>query len=326
MKWSLILGVFLLITPSLRSQGQAPYIEVPRGQILQYGESLPMGLTISLRGVDTHEPPQVVPVSPNGTFECRHLAAGEYEATITNEQGEVILHEFVQFTPNSGPFVLRLRDPASLGPLSNRPVNSRTVSARELLHPIPSKAAKEFRRSQKAQDAGDIQGSIKHLEKAIEIDPDYMEAHNNLGARFMALQQYDKSAAEFQKAVELEPTSAKTQFGLSLALSVLGRYPEAEAPARRAVQLDPQLTSALYTLGQVLVMQNKVTPEAEEDLRKSAAKYPRARLMLAKLFALRGDANETAAQLREYLRSGSTDSRKEAEAWLARLSPSATPK
>lgn len=141
--------------------------------------------------------------------------------------------EFVTINGIRGPLSIRLP-----GMDLARP-DSGVVSASRLLHPIPPKAYKEFCRSQKIFQAGDIRSSMQHLERAIQIDPDYMEAHNNLGVRYMRLEQYEKALTEFQKTIVLDPESAKGHLNLSLALSILRRYPEAEVAARRAVHWSP---------------------------------------------------------------------------------------
>src|SRR5207248_4645586 len=62
------------------------------------------------------------------------------------------------------------------------------VSVGELL--VPAKAAKEVQRSEKAFQSGNVRESAQHLEKAVEIYPDYVYAHNLLGTRYMSLGDY----------------------------------------------------------------------------------------------------------------------------------------
>src|SRR5260221_4894217 len=50
---------------------------------------------------------------------------------------------------------------------------------------IPSKAIKEFERSQKAFQSGDVRASADHLQRALHIYPDFIQAHNTLGVRFV---------------------------------------------------------------------------------------------------------------------------------------------
>ena len=98
---------------------------------------------------------------------------------------------------------------------------------RELL--IPEKARKELRRSQNALQSGDARSSAQHLERALQIYPNYLEGHNRLGSCYIELREYEKAAGEFQKAIDIDPRVMAPINNLSVALFLLQRYPEAEA-------------------------------------------------------------------------------------------------
>ena len=44
-----------------------------------------------------------------------------------------------------------------------------------------------------------------HYRHAIQVDPNYAEAHNNLGAALLNLGQTSEAAAEFQQALQIKP-------------------------------------------------------------------------------------------------------------------------
>src|SRR5260370_18331660 len=112
-----------------------------------------------------------------------------------------------------------------------------TRSTRALL--IPPKAMKELQRSQSAFLSGDIRSSARHLERALQIYPHYLEAHNSLGSRYIELHEYEKAAAEFQKAIDLDSRVMQPFTNLSVALFLLQHYPNPNIPPRRALDLDP---------------------------------------------------------------------------------------
>jgi tetratricopeptide (TPR) repeat protein len=186
---------------------------------------------------------------------------------------------------------------------------------------IPSKAIKEFERSQKAFRSGDLQASTEHLQKALQIYPDYIQAHNSLGMRFIQRGEYEKALAEHEAALVLDPRLAQTHTDLALALILLNRSQEAEAEARQAVDLDPQAPGSHYVLGRALIAQRHVTPEAIEMLRQSENAFPNASLVLAQIYFIRGQTDQVIAELRHYLRAPSDpDNKQKAECWVARLS------
>ncbi len=191
---------------------------------------------------------------------------------------------------------------------------------------IPSKALKEFERSQKAFHSGDVPTSVTHLQKALQIFPDFIQAHIALGLRFIQLGEYQKALTEHEAALSLDPRSAQTHQDLSLTLLLLDRYQEAEAEARQSLDIDSQAVAAHYVLGRALVGQDRVTPEAMEMLRSSENVFPNASLVLALIHFRAGQTDQTIAELRHYLRAPvDRDNKQKAECWVAQLSQQPSP-
>jgi tetratricopeptide (TPR) repeat protein len=174
------------------------------------------------------------------------------------------------------------------------------ISVNELR--IPVAAQKELQRFQQSLKAGNMQECVKHLTKALEIYPQMAKAHQNLGACYVRLNEYEKAVTEFQTASEMDTPMIQPELGLAGAYLVLGRYPEAEAASRRAVDIDPANSMGRYLLGRSLVFEGRDTPEAERLLRESFDRYPDAHLELARILLKRNDREEAVAELREYVR------------------------
>jgi tetratricopeptide (TPR) repeat protein len=191
---------------------------------------------------------------------------------------------------------------------------------------IPSKAIKEFERYQKAFHSGDVPTSVEHLQKALQIFPDFIQAHIALGLRFIQLGEYQKALIEHEAALSLDPRSAQTHQDLSLTLMLLNRYQEAEAEARQSLDIDSQSVSAHYVLGRALVGQDRITPEAMDMLRQSENVFPNASLVLAVIHFRAGQTDQTIAELRNYLRTPvDADNKQKAECWVAQLSQQPSP-
>ena len=191
---------------------------------------------------------------------------------------------------------------------------------------IPSKAMKEFERYQKAFRSGDLSTSVEHLHKALQIFPDFIQAHLALGLRFIQLGEYQKALTEHEAALALDPRSAQAHQDLSLTLLLLNRYQEAETEARQSLEIDSQAVAAHYVLGRALVGQNRVTPEVVEMLRQSENVFPNASLVLALIHFRAGRTEQTIAELRNYLRApADPDNKQKAECWVAQLSQQPVP-
>src|SRR4051794_9441641 len=57
-----------------------------------------------------------------------------------------------------------------------------TISVKRLAHVVPGKALKEYDRAKKARQTGDVDRVMASLQKALEIDPEFIEAVNDMGA------------------------------------------------------------------------------------------------------------------------------------------------
>jgi tetratricopeptide (TPR) repeat protein len=206
----------------------------------------------------------------------------------------------------------------SIPPTHGKP-QAETISIHELL--LPAGAVKEFQRSEKAVRSGDFRTAAEHLRKAIEIAPAFVQAHNNLGASYIQLNEYESAVTEFETAIALDTKIEEPYRNLGLGLFLLRRYPEAEVAARRAMKLDPQRSAARYTLGRILAAEGGSSAEAEQLLRESVGDFPDARLPLAQVLLNQGAADRGVAELRAYLKSGSADpaKREAVQSWITQV-------
>jgi Flp pilus assembly protein TadD len=90
---------------------------------------------------------------------------------------------------------------------------------------------------------------VAALEKAVALDPEFTNAHGNLGAEYAVLHRYGEAAAELERAVALDPSAAWMQSNLAFALWQAGKPMEAEQWARHAVALPSSNAKAHYVLG-----------------------------------------------------------------------------
>ena len=197
------------------------------------------------------------------------------------------------------------------------PAPGGTVSVATLR--VPESAAKEMQKFVKDFDAGKLNDSVKHLSKAIEIYPGWSAAHHNLGQTYARMGEYEKAVAEFQTAAELDTRGVRSWLSLSNVYFLQKKYAEGETAARRALALDPVNSDARYILSRNLVSGGKVTPEAEQLLRKSKEQYPVARLVLANLLLQRRAVAEAVSELRGYLAQPEAEGKERVSCMVRRL-------
>lgn len=94
----------------------------------------------------------------------------------------------------------------------------------------------------------DAERALEVYERVLELDPDHVDAHVNLGR--LLHEQKAPAAAEkhYRAALAADPEHETAAFNLGVALEDLGRTHEAIEAYERAIELDPDNADAHYNL------------------------------------------------------------------------------
>lgn len=268
-------------------------------------------LTVELRDSGKNHS-STASVGVGGAVDFQGIPEGTYILTVKDFRGDAVHQETVTVRPNGGPISIRLPEDKA-----ERPV-SELVSVRRLKHKIPKEAKKAFVKSVQLSEKGDDDACLDYLKRATELDPEYMEAFNNLGARYMKAGKHQQALTAFQRAMELDPSATLVQINASAALMALGDFRSAETTLRRVVQTSGN-PKARYMLGLTLYSQREFTDEALDLLRRSEEEFPNARLVMAVIHAKLGHTKEARQVLNTYLATGPEAGRNQAQAMLAGL-------
>ncbi|WP_269606559.1 tetratricopeptide repeat protein [Prochlorococcus marinus] len=109
--------------------------------------------------------------------------------------------------------------------------------------------------------------------KAIELKPDFADAHLNLGSILRDLGKSKEAELSTRKAIELKPQSADAHLNLGSIFKDLGKLQEAELSTRKAIELKPDLADAHLNLGNILRDLGRLQ-EAELSTRKAIELKP----------------------------------------------------
>ena len=96
------------------------------------------------------------------------------------------------------------------------------------------------------------QKALDSFDLAIQLQPDFFEAHGNRGAMLAALGQHGDAIESYRKALAIRPDFADAHCNLGSALTQLQRYDEALASLDRALALRADYPDALYNRGNAL--------------------------------------------------------------------------
>ena len=86
-------------------------------------------------------------------------------------------------------------------------------------------------------------------EKAIEIRPSFISAHQNLGLIFQKLGNYKEAKKCYEKVLEVNPNLINVHYNLGLVFQKLGNYKEAKKCYEKVIDINPRTAEAHNNLG-----------------------------------------------------------------------------
>src|SRR6185436_4818025 len=110
----------------------------------------------------------------------------------------------------------------------------------------------------------DWPGAEREFKRALELDPNYPDAHNLYGYYLQAMGKDDDAVVEMKRAKELAPEWRVPNNDYLLALFLARRYDEAIEQSRQVVKLDPNNHVAFGILGQSHTQQGRYEEAALE--------------------------------------------------------------
>ncbi|MFO7984572.1 MAG: tetratricopeptide repeat protein [Desulfatiglandaceae bacterium] len=104
---------------------------------------------------------------------------------------------------------------------------------------------------------GQWQQAIRHFTKALEIKPDYPEAHSNLANVLYDQGYVNQAFRHFEQALKVNPDAVEVHYNYGTALAERGKVKEAVDHYLKAIGLEPDLLQAHYNLGILYAQQKK---------------------------------------------------------------------
>ncbi len=308
----------LCLCAALLFMGAAAKAQISeRGSARLQGEVTPAaqatGLTVELYDSRNHTIIDRTSTGLGGRFDFFNVPVGDFTVRLTDTSGTIVAQDLVRVSDFGNYVTVRLPEQRVERPPTG------TVSLAQLRHKVPKEARKQFEKAAKATQKGRTDEAIVLLQKALEIDPDYMEAHVNLAARLMHKGQVDAAVPHLEQAIKLDPASAPAYLNLGIAFLYQGKVKDAERAAREAAKLDPVNPNNRYVLGLALATEEQ-DEEALRLLRSVEHQIPRARVAVARILAQQGNTSEAAEELRTYLNTaGKIQNRDQIESMLTTL-------
>lgn len=119
---------------------------------------------------------------------------------------------------------------------------------------VPAKAREEFDKGSALVGEGKkekAEEGIAHLEKAVGLYPNYLQAELMLGTTYMDLQQWDKAEKALKRALEINPKTANADFALGTLYLQQKKYAEAEKVLKDGLTIEDRSYQGHLTLARL---------------------------------------------------------------------------
>jgi len=140
---------------------------------------------------------------------------------------------------------------------------------------VPAAAKKEFDQAAALAATAkkeSLEESVRHLEKAVSIYPQFVQANLMLGTAYMDLGQWEKAEQTLKRTVNLDPKAANALFALGELYLRQKKDEEAEKTLLQGLQIEDRSSQAHLSLARVYwSMASKIKDDAQArpDLEKA---------------------------------------------------------
>lgn len=176
--------------------------------------------------------------------------------------------------------------------------------AEEQSKKVNRKAGRAYLKASAAAAKGDRAKAIRHLRTAVRAQPEFFEAHYNLGVHYQALEQWENATRAYLRAIELRQNTARPNFNLGVIYHNQGKLDQAIQRYRQALEYDPSFAEVHQALGEARFQQGR--PYAAEQHLETATRLAPARAapsfgLLVKIQLLNKDPNRAQFYLDQFL-------------------------
>jgi len=163
--------------------------------------------------------------------------------------------------------------------------------------PLPPGAQKEIQRSLDDLQRGQVQSSIKHTQKALQIAPDNPYVQYVMGLTYVLRNQFKEAKPLLERSVSIDWKEPLALSALGTARYRLGDDTGAVEVLNKAVQLDPTMWKAEWTLAVAYLSQRKYADardHAEQAMKIGKDKAEQVELVLGQALAGLGEREQAA--------------------------------
>jgi Tfp pilus assembly protein PilF len=241
----------------------------------------------------------------DGRFTFKKLMAATYTVSIyVPGQGEV--RRTIEIGPGTADVRRRVHFALHLAEANiDRSALNRQHAVSRTQLTIPEKALHEYADAQRDLEKHDTAGAELHLERAVEMAPQFAQAWNNLGTIAYQTQRYWQAEQRFREALRQDSSAYEPLVNLGGVLINVHKLDEALEVNVHAVLVRPADALAQSQLGMAYFEtgQNDLAVKHLEIARRiDPAHFSHPQIYLCEIFLRRGDKRAAADVLEDFLR------------------------
>lgn len=136
----------------------------------------------------------------------------------------------------------------------------------EKIHSMSGRSAEELFESaiEYESRAGTLEQAVDNYRRVIELEPDWVEAHINLGVALYQMGRTDEARTAFRAAVDLDPTNGISRYNLGCVLEEQGQIDEAIEHLRSAARMMPSHADVHFNLALAYDKRGERQPAQEQ--------------------------------------------------------------
>jgi Tfp pilus assembly protein PilF len=190
-----------------------------------------------------------------------------------------------------------------------------TVSVAALRSGPPKTELSLMQRAQRFADSGDHVTAIQVLKRGLAEGSSMPHVRGMLATEYLKVGKIRAAITQLEIAIELTPYLAANYSNLGYALCRIGDTESGERQVREAIRLDKTLWKSHFLLG--LILLDRGTPEARDELRWAQNEASAARLALAVYYERHNEMDEAERQIQAFLRMSPSADPGGTEIWVA---------
>ena len=253
-------------------------------------------------------------VGADGSFQFRSLPMGSYQLQVRSLSGEILVHQMLTIAGPASEIVIAMPVHRNMVPEAGP-----TVSLSQLRRDPNGRAALEFWRGEDYLMKADLPNARKHLLKAVKADPEFAEAHVELGTTAFRAGEWEEARREFERGVELDPKQTIGWSNLASLLFQTKAYNGAEDAALHGLANAPNDPKLNFVAGASSFARGQVNVAMADRLEKATKGYANAHLLLAEVLLKLGQMKNVMMHLEAALVSTNADVRARAQFLMARI-------